>query len=295
MDAITFRRTRMSRLAILLAAALLAPAAAAEEHITSGGLDRTYTLVDGARGNAPAPLVIVLHGGGGSGSSVMKSSGFGQLARDKGFIGVFPDGSGRVGTWNAAGCCGSALRDNVDDVGFIRDVIADVKSQHNVDPSRIYLVGMSNGAMLTHRAAIALSGEIAAAGTVVGAMFGGEPMPASPVPIVILNAADDDTVPVAGGMSPRRMVARAQTMPFQPAAYQASFWAKADGCAAPAVTEQNAGFTRQSWTGCAAGSEVVFYIVNGAGHGWLGGKHNDNPGSVDATAVIWDFLTRHHK
>ena len=285
----------MPRLAAILAAALLIPSAAAGEHIVSGGMDRTYTLVDGARGGGPAPLVVVLHGGGGSGSSVMKSSGFGRLAESEGFIGVFPDGSGRVGTWNATGCCGAAQRDNVDDIAFIRDVIAAVKATHNVDANRIYLVGMSNGAMLTHRAAIALSGEIAAAGTVVGAMFGGEPMPASPVPIVILNAADDDTVPVAGGMSPRRMVARAQAMPFQPAAYQADFWARADGCTAPAATERTAGYTRRSWTGCAAGAEVIAYLVNGTGHGWLGGRYNDNPGPVDATAVIWDFFQRHRK
>src|SRR5690606_41449164 len=86
---------------------------------------------------------------------------------EAGFIAVFPNGlsparSGMLATWNAGACCARARDEQVDDVGFLRAVLADVKRRIRVDASRVYVVGMSNGAMMAYRIACQASGDIRA-------------------------------------------------------------------------------------------------------------------------------------
>ena len=107
----------------------------------------------------PAPLLVVLHGGGGN-MDLQASEAYGQVAKSdsEGFIAVFPNGfsrfpGGRLATWNAGNCCGAARDRDVDDVGFIREVVARVERQWNVDRARVYATGMSNGAMMAYRLA----------------------------------------------------------------------------------------------------------------------------------------------
>ena len=85
--------------------------------LSNGDRDRTYLLYRPASlsQQVPAPLVVVLHGGYGSGSQAERSYHWDALADRQGFVVAYPDGIGR--SWNAGGiCCGPALRDNVDDV-----------------------------------------------------------------------------------------------------------------------------------------------------------------------------------
>ncbi|MFP5356346.1 MAG: alpha/beta hydrolase family esterase, partial [Gemmatimonadota bacterium] len=129
-----------------------------------------------ARSNALVPMVIVLHGGGGNASNAESMTGFTRKAEREGFIVVYPEGTarGRVPllTWNAGHCCGHAMEQRVDDVGFINALIDKLQSTHRIDPDRIYVTGMSNGGMMSHRLGIELSQRIAAIGPVVGAVFG---------------------------------------------------------------------------------------------------------------------------
>lgn len=290
-------------IAALLAMSATASAAVLQTHtITVDGRERRYGVVDPTRGETPAPLLIALHGGGGNGRIMLDSTGFDDLAAREGFVVVVPEGSGRregMGTWNGGGCCNYASREQIDDVAFIRAVLGEVKRGHNIDAARVYVTGLSNGGMLTHRVAMAMPGEIAAAATVVAAQFGNEPAAKGPVPMLIMNGLDDSVVPFGGGISPMRLVARSQSLPFKPAPYQADYWVKADGCTAAPVVDETADYIRRSWTGCAGGSEVVFYAVKDADHGWLGHAPArravaDRPtGRVDATEVVWDFLKRH--
>jgi len=92
--------------------------------LSAGGLDRGYRLYvpDGVA--SPAPLVIMLHGGFGSGQQAERSYGWDQLADGAKFVVAYPDGVGRA--WNVNGCCGRPARQNVDDVGFISAVVGDV-------------------------------------------------------------------------------------------------------------------------------------------------------------------------
>ncbi len=172
--------------------------------LQAGGLDREYLLLDGRRGQGPAPLVIVLHGGGGSPGRSCRAGRRrrGRRARDCRAEGHWRNG--RSGTWNAGGCCGEALARGVDDVGFIAAVIDDVAKRTAIDPRRIYVTGFSNGGMLTHRVAARAGQRIAAAAVVSGALSAMKQHPAPPVPMLIMHGEQDPVVGFDGGVSSTR-------------------------------------------------------------------------------------------
>ena len=127
---------------------------------TPDGRTRTYRLVVPSSHARPAPLLVALHGGLGSGAQFARSSGFDALASANSFIVAYPDGVGRapdgsggVRTWNGGRCCGAAAAHNVDDVAFIRLLVADVESKYPVDAHRVYASGHSNGGIMALRLA----------------------------------------------------------------------------------------------------------------------------------------------
>ncbi|EEF22799.1 conserved hypothetical protein, partial [Ricinus communis] len=217
-----------------------------------------------------------------------------------GLVLVAPNGVGRrdgSGTWNAGGCCGEAMTSGSDDVRFVGAVLDDAIRKARVDAGRVYVAGLSNGAMLTHRVAIAYPQRLAGAAVVAGALFGGEPPPRMPVPILIMHGMKDQVVGFDGGMSPTRMVARAQSKPFEPVSRAVDFWRRANGCGgAPDVTTRG-DVTTEISKNCVAGGEVRFYRLASAGHGWPGaggaGAAGQRDDGIDATGVIWDFFKTH--
>lgn len=149
------------------------------------------------------PLVLILHGGGGNAEITERMTGFTTKAEKEGFIVVYPEGSSRFKdkllTWNAGHCCGYALNNKVDDVGFISALIDKLVRDYPVDPKRIYATGISNGGMMSHRLGIELPHKLAAIASVVGALFGDEKMPAQPVSALMINGMLDQSVPYQGG------------------------------------------------------------------------------------------------
>lgn len=272
--------------------------------VSHDGVRRSYTLrvPDTTHHRGALPLVVVMHGGGGNAENVENMTGFTPVGAREGFLVAYPNGSGGVAgsllTWNAEHCCGDAMRDEADDVGFVAAVIDDVARRHRVDPNRLYLTGMSNGAMMSHRGGIELSDRIAAIAPVVGAVFGDEPMPASPVSAFIINGARDESVPVAGGISGGRPDQWDGT-PMLAAPEQAAFWARANGCADDATSVDEGPLQRIAYD-CPAGLDVVLTIVGDGGHAWPGGERGSRLGdtpseSMDATEAIWSFFAAHPK
>jgi polyhydroxybutyrate depolymerase len=275
--------------------------------LTHGGRSRSYVLRVPERARramsagTAVPLVIALHGGGGNARNAEQMTGFTRLAAREGFLVAYPDGTSRgrtpLLTWNAGHCCGAAMEDKVDDVGFLDALIDAVQGAHRVDSTRMYVTGMSNGAMMTHRAGIELSHRIAAIAPVVGTVFGDEAAPRAPVSAIIFNGMRDESVPFEGG-PPGGVGARAwDGTPARPAEAQAAFWARAGGCNATPGREDRGGYvlTRHD---CPASVAVELYAVKDGGHAWPGGRagsrRGDAPGSaVDATEVIWTFFKTH--
>ncbi len=292
-----------------------------EDTIVVDGRTRTYLVHDFSQG-APAPLVILLHGGGGNGASMVGMTQFDVIARRQHLVAVYPDGTGGTGrnlllTWNATHCCAYAMRNHVRDVGFISALIDRLVASGHVDRSRVYVTGMSNGAMMTHVIGRELSKKVAAIATVVGTLWGDEPPPAAPVPALIIVGQVDHTVPGAGGpinlavangksggLRGRLLRRRMRKNPpadrdAAPAVEQAEYWSNADGCSGRTVKQTSAA-RHVTYTGCHGGDDVEYYVVTGNGHAWPGGRPGReaaNPPVQDfnASEVIWRFFQMHRR
>jgi len=277
--------------------------AGGEGTLTHDGVERHHLirLPSGPRPATGYPLVLVLHGGGGNAAITERMTGFTDQARSANFIVVYPQGTGRFGdrllTWNAGHCCGYAMKQRVDDVGYLRALIAHLKQTLPVDPRRVYLTGMSNGAMMAHRAGIALADQVAAIAPVVGTLFGDEPRAVAPVSLLAINGALDHNVPPAGGAPGGPGRRSWDGTPARPALDQGRYWAQADGCKADPVTSRAPQALVHTWT-CPDGLGVQTLLIDDNGHAWPGGdkgyRGGDTPNpAFDATATIWRFFEAH--
>ena len=161
-----------------------APGVMSDETLQHDGRARRF-LVHDFSGGRPAPVVIVLHGGGGNPENAVNMTQFDVVAAREKLIAVYPGGTGglpggRVLTWNAGHCCAYAMRQKVDDAGFLGALIDRLVSAGKADPDRVYVTGMSNGGMMSHVMGRALPGKVAAIAPVVGALFGDEPPSSRP-------------------------------------------------------------------------------------------------------------------
>ena len=304
--------------ALAACAAAAAPPAPAggkfsDEKIQHDGRERRFLVHDFASGG-PAPVVIVLHGGGGHPENAVDMSQMDAVAAREHFIAVYPGGTGgmpggRLLTWNATHCCAYARENAVDDVGFIRTVIDQLVASGRADPKRIFVTGMSNGAMMTHVLARELPDRIAAIAPIVGAVYGDEPLARGPVAAIIFVGQDDTTVPGAGGPlggpekrgAVGRMARRPEDHDVAPDIAQADYWAKANGCASPVEASDKSGRVVEiRWEKCASGKPVQFHRVANNGQAWPGGRAGraeaDQPTqALNASEMMWSFFTANPK
>ena len=218
---------------LLAKAAEAGPAAAEtpelEMRLKVKGTDRRAIVVN-AGGGGPRPAVLVLHGGMGSAERMRRDTGFDTLARREGFIVTYPEGTafgeGRH-AWNTGHLLRRQVRD-ADDIAFLDAVIDRLVAEAGADPARIYVTGGSNGGMMTFVYDAARAEKLAAAAPVVASMFTFDTVPSVPLPILIINGAKDDEVPLEGGMSRNPLVRAAQATAFKPLREVVEFWVKAN-------------------------------------------------------------------
>ena len=243
------------------------------------------------------PLVLLFHGGGGTGKTILSRTNFALKADAEGFIVAAPDGI--YGGWNDGR---GTVNPNIDDVGFVRVLISSLKSQLPIDVTRIYATGISNGAMFTARLACELSDVLTAIATVAG------PLPTNlsrshPTPIAVLGIQGDadPRLPVDGTR------AKSKAGQINSAVDTMNFWASINSCnLIPKVTHVppnvNDGTSIEKYTYSGGLADVVYYIVRGMGHAWPPnpcetaeyetGLTSQN---INATDVIWDFFYQRSK
>jgi polyhydroxybutyrate depolymerase len=240
------------------------------------------------------PLVMVLHGATQSPESAERMSRMSELADTNDFIAVYPSGTGRdqaarVPTWNAGACCAYAMLNKVDDVGFLRTLIDQLQRDDNIDPKRIYVTGISNGAMLSYRLACELSGKIAAIAPVEGAQDV-ECTPADRVSVVVFHGTDDHLVPFNGGSTPFQMGSKRKD---NSVAGAISFWVKKDGCSVAPEHAESAEVHTDIYSACQDGTAVALYAIQGGHHMWPGLRISGN--HVPASDIMWQFFAAHPK
>lgn len=257
--------------------------------LTSASQNRTFVFhAPGAAVGADLPLVIVMHGDGGSGSGIKGYAGFDAVADAQNFIAVYPDAMG--GSWNRyvddqPGDAGLGNPNAPDDVLFISDLIDYFCETYHINPTKIYATGHSAGGYMAYNLAVKLPNRIAAFAPVAASLWGDNTYVTDyftnnyvQVPIYHIHGDNDGTVAYP---DPDHL----------PVAYQE--W-PLSGFSAPNCNATTYSLTQNLVTGVnkltfcdgtnTNGKKVeLVQIVNG-GHGWPG------VAGYNAAAAIWDFL-----
>ncbi len=268
--------------------------------IQHGGMTRSYRIhvPRGFSPSRPVPLVFSFHGGGANMDIQADDRYYGLIskANEAGFVAVFPNGysplpSGKLATWNAGNCCGGAREKDIDDVGFVREVLRHLKSQLPVDEQRIFTSGMSNGAQFSHRLACEMADTFRGIASVAGSDGTARCAPSRPVNILEIHAKDDDFMNFDGGVGRN---SRTKT-DFVSTPETVARWVRRNACSPqPRRVLDKPGAYCEQYEGCRDGVRVRLCVTETGGHSWPGGikVRSGEPGStaISATDMMWDFF-----
>jgi polyhydroxybutyrate depolymerase len=307
------RSTRCAAWAVI---AVLATTALAADEASVGNFhwadrERTYFFYEPA-GRDPKvrlPLVVLLHGAGGTGRAAFDAYHFQAAAdREQMFV-VAPDGvparpafpanaltNPRL--WNDGSGRGAIGRLNVDDVGFLRALVDELVRRHSIDEQRVYCTGFSNGAGMAFRLAAEAADRFAAVAPLASHCWIQAPQPSRPIATLYLIGDADPLNPLAGG-AVKMPWGGVQTKP--PIRESLERWAGALHCGTePQVEIQPSGLRVERFPPERGDVEFVAYFVPRLGHTWPGGKRTlpeaivgAYKSELDATSMICDFFRRH--
>jgi poly(3-hydroxybutyrate) depolymerase len=268
-----------------------------ELSLTIGGQQRRAVVVNAPTDGTTRPAVLVLHGGMGSAAVMRANSGFDRVARAEGFMVVYAEGTSFAGDERHAWNTGYLLRRQVqdaDDIAYFDALIDRLTGEHGADPERIFMTGGSNGGMMTFVYAVARAERLAAIAPVVSAMFTFDQRPAVPLPILMINGAKDEEVPLEGGMSRNPLVRRAQEAPYKPLSEIIEFWVKSNRSAATPQVQRQGTLTTTVHEAGADGAQTISIVDSAGGHGWPGTRArrqgNQPIMSFSGAERIWEFF-----
>jgi polyhydroxybutyrate depolymerase len=284
--------------------------------IQLGDRSRTAILVvpDGVPPAKGWPVVLALHGAGGSAEQMLRTTGWREVARRERFVLVGADGTpadetrrarfvGNMRTWNSGVGAGLSTGENtafakrIDDVGFLLALLDTVSARTRVDPKRVFVAGHSNGAGMSYRVAAEHPDRFAAIGVMAGHLFDDAPRTLSvPVPLVQIVGDRDPLVPMNGG--PVRM-GRGATVTLRPALDSPARWAAMNRLPGAATILRDDSVTVRQWGAATDRVVVRSYVVKGHGHTWLWPNSGERlperlvgptRQSLNATETMWSFF-----
>lgn len=302
-----------------------------QEHVALPGFrNRSYDVLIPGNLTTPAPVLIVLHGGGSDavnavrmtcpGGDVTNEDCITNHAARNGYIAVFPRGTSRrlikrMRSWNAGGgdsddqwicTSGLACKNDVDDIAYFNALLDALEASTQADMKRVYVTGLSNGAAMAHRLACEMPHRIAAIAAVAGAnqvsaVQGCEP--ARPVPVLQIHGTADCAWRYDGG-TPNCVGAPRFKGKYISVERSMRAWRDINGCADdflatdfPDRFDDGTRVTRLDWIDCRA--PLVVYRITDGGHAWPNGYQYLSAGMIGAVSReltndhIWEFLAAH--
>ncbi|MFI5045116.1 MAG: alpha/beta hydrolase family esterase [Acidimicrobiales bacterium] len=241
-----------------------APPGTTEHSFRQGILNREYTVIapDNVDESKRLPVVMILHGLATDRFAAASQTGLKAAVNEHGFIAVLPQGV--ANSWNAGPCCPPATLARIDDAGFLDRVLSEVRARADVDPERTYLMGFSNGGLLTYSQACARPGTFTKIAVVAGVNLSGC-APKEPVPLLHLHGNPDRVVPYDGAFTPSQLLASADIPPVPDSV---AAWAKAENCEEPPTEQDSGGVQRRRWSRCDGSATVELVTYPGNGHTW---------------------------
>ena len=266
------------RCVFLLVLLLMVPIAAFAQQdeartMTWQGIERHYAVHRPAQGlSSPAPLVVALAGLEQDLESLHRWLPIDPVADHHGFVVAYPEAIG--GKWSYWRGGGILVPDHgteeVDDVGFISAVVGTLVKEGVADPARVYVTGISRGALMSWTLACERADLFAAAAPLSSAMTAWQESnchPSRPVSIIAVDGTEDPVQLYDGFISQPpipRLISVPETM---------AFWWRLNGCTGETVkrlTHRNRDDRTRidlyEWTECASGGPVMLYRVVGGGH-----------------------------
>ncbi|MCX6257176.1 MAG: T9SS type A sorting domain-containing protein [Bacteroidia bacterium] len=270
-------------------------------HLTFQGYNRSFIVHVPASINSTShlPLVFVLHRSGGNANLMLTKTNYNNIADTANFIVCYPNG---VDGWADGLMATGADSAGVDDVGFISALIDTLKNHFNIDSSRVYAEGLSNGGFMCQRLACQLSGKIAAIAA-VAATFAASMVdqcnPVRPVPVMIVHGTADPVIPESGGYFDQSILLLSTDSVVNlwkqlnggcPQDSQITFFPQLGLSPSTSVVRYIYGL-------CNDHSEILWYSVIGGGHDWCGVQSNgSDPGvnlDIDVGVEGWKFFSHH--
>ena len=279
------------------------------------GTERSFLLfTPGCNSDAePLPLVLMFHGGGGSAEGVSRDTGWSDLAERECLLVAYPEGLPsdiakppsflkNPQLWNDGS---GRFNGEVDDIGFVEDMVVIIGDNFPIDPGRIYATGFSNGASMAFRVGIELQDIFSAIAPVSGALWCEDFLLSTPVSLLYMTGTADPLNPMEGGV-PKLATGDGELgggKAKPPVIGHVMTWSEVLGCDPSAKILVDEGILRgEVFRDCAGGSEVQYYTLEGIGHHWPGGKIRlpeslvgEGTDQVQATEIIWDFFESHSR
>jgi polyhydroxybutyrate depolymerase len=239
-----------------------------------GGKTRTYHVHLPPQQTRAAPLLLVLHGSGGTGAGTITLTHMNDLADKEGVIAVYPDGLSKG--WADGRGASDSDQQGVDDLAFLGQLITTLQAQYAINPHRIYVAGMSNGGFMAQRLGCELADRIAAIVPVVATLSTNQAAtcaPSRPMPILYVLGENDPLVPYNGG------TVRGDRGTILSATDSLTAWAKFNGCAGAPTTrtlpdrvQDDTHVSQTLYANCQGGAQVGLYSVAEGGHTWPSGE-----------------------
>jgi len=253
-------------------------------------LGRELEIVDGRHTrDAPAPLVIALHGFLGNASNMQRKTGFDSFAKRHGFVVAYPNGKRR--RWND----GRSARNRTDDVGYLSSLIEKFVSDGTADPRRIFLAGHSNGGGMSMRMACDRPDLISGIAVIATKLAIAYPCEQGvPVSALFIHGTEDPISPHSGrpdGSLLGGALSGKETI---------ELWQRRNRCSKATRSEtidrldDETSAEISEFTDCAAA--LTYVLITGHGHDWPrpGSKETRLQGKatqeVDATSLSWRFF-----
>lgn len=249
------------------------------------------------------PLIVGFHGGQQAATSAQGwtvfayQSNLSEKADSSGFIVVYPEGRvfNQNRSWNAGDCCPPAMNQDVDDVGFIDNLLDSLFANYPIDTTRVYAAGSSNGGMLCYRLACELSHRFAAIATNACSQMYFPCHPINKIPIISFHSKVDPIVFYNGGMGG---VPPLTTFYFPSQDSTLHLWSQNYHCQSRDTIINGSGtdYDFIKIHNCSCNVEMHHYATTDGSHSWPGGNPNNNPVStqISATDLLWSFFQNYY-